>query len=166
MMKFNIFHPLRFPLHQAPLYGLVLFAGLLAAGCSASHAGDKKQLKADADSFATFYFNWQFRKAIPFCTSGSQKWLRYAASNVHTTDLPVLRGKTDGASCHIHKIKFVNDSAAEVILTVNDYVCMDTIGKSGRVVSHAQFRLPMIFQNHKWKVKMEDLPRSEKPDHD
>ena len=149
MMKFNIFHPLRFPLHQASLYGLVLFAGLLAAGCSASHAGDKKQLKADADSFATFYFNWQFRKAIPFCASGSQKWLRYA-----------------GAPCHIHKIKFVNDSAAEVILTVNDYVCMDTIGKSGRVVSHAQFRLPMIFQNHKWKVKMEDLPRSEKPDHD
>ena len=54
-------------------------------GCQ-SHQGDENQLENDIDSFATYYFNWQFPKTLKYCTQSSESWLRYAASNVHQAD--------------------------------------------------------------------------------
>ncbi len=164
-MKFNISSLIRYQLRTTAFFILVFIQILLMMGCNSNHSGDKKQLKADADSFATYYFNWQFQKAIPYCTPSSRKWLCYAASNVHSADLNILRTKNDGASCHIHKIQFLNDSTADILCTVNDYVCMDTIGKAGRIIHQSLFRLSLVF-HHQWKVRMEGLPRSEKPNHD
>ena len=66
-------------------------------GCQ-SHQGDEDQLENDIDSFATYYFNWQFPKTQKYCTQSSEPWLRYAASNVHQADVDLLRTKAEG--CH------------------------------------------------------------------
>lgn len=58
------------------------------------HKGSEEQLKADIDSFATYYYNWHFEKAARFCTPESKVWLRYAASNVHQADIELLKAKT------------------------------------------------------------------------
>ena len=164
-MKFNVSSLIKYQHKATTSFILVFFAVLLIAGCNSNHYKDKKQLEADADSFATYYFNWQFQKAIPYCTPSSRKWLCYAASNVHSADINILRTKTDGASSHIHKIQFINDSTADVLCTVKDYVCMDTIGKAGRIIPQSLFRLSLVLHHNQWKIRMEDLPRSEKPDH-
>ena len=52
------------------------------SGCE-PHEGSEDQLKADVDSFANYYFNWHFPKAVKYCTQESERWLRYAASNVN-----------------------------------------------------------------------------------
>lgn len=39
-------------------------------GCQ-SHQGDENQLENDIDSFATYYFNWQFPKTLKYCTQSS-----------------------------------------------------------------------------------------------
>ncbi len=77
-------------------------------GCQ-SHEGSEEQLENNLDSFATYYYNWQFPKAIKFCTASSEPWLKYAASNVHEADVELLRNKETDATVEINDIDFGDD---------------------------------------------------------
>ena len=98
------------------------------SGCE-PHEGSEDQLKADVDSFANYYFNWHFPKAVKYCTQESERWLRYAASNVNETDVELLRQKPEDASIEITDIDFGDDeTSATVTLTVHNFLQMDSIG--------------------------------------
>jgi len=132
------------------LYGLT--------GCE-PHEGSEDQLKADVDSFATYYYNWHFPKAIKYCTPQSERWLRYAASNVHEADVELLRAKAEDARVEIKDVDFGDDEVtATVSITVSQFLQMDTIGQEAHLVEQADFQLPMEIHNGKWKVKLEKLP--------
>ena len=49
---------------------------------SCEHVGSEREARDDVDSFATAYYNWQF-KAVKYCTRTSEPWLHFAATNVH-----------------------------------------------------------------------------------
>ena len=74
-------------------------------------SGDEDQLENDIDSFATYYFNWQFPKTLKYCTQSSEPWLRYAASNVHQADVDLLRTKLRLPTIEINDIDFSDDGA-------------------------------------------------------
>ena len=142
---------------------------LLSVGCIATalyaltgcqpHEGSEEQLRADVDSFATYYYNWHFPKAIKYCTPQSERWLRYAASNVHEADVELLRGKAEDASVEIKDVDFGDDEvSATVSITVSQFLQMDTIGKAAHLIEQADFQLPMEIHNGKWKVNLEKLP--------
>ena len=48
----------------------------------------------------------------------------------------------------------------------NNYMQLDTIGKAGRIIKQADFRLPVVLRNKRWTIKMEAPLRSEKPNRD
>ncbi|HAT62742.1 MAG TPA: hypothetical protein DCS83_09430 [Prevotella sp.] len=139
---------------------------MIANSCNLGHKGKSDQLENDVDSFAQKYYNWQFEDALPYCTSDSKKWLQYAASNVHKADINLLRNKNQGASYEINDINYNNgDTTAIINIKVYNFLQMDTIGNSGRIIPSAVFLLKAVF-HHEWKIKMEGLPRSEKQNHD
>ena len=132
------------------------FLALAAMSCQ-PHEGSEKQLKEDIDSFATYYYNWHFEQAVKYCTPESEKWLRFAASNVHPAD--ILHAKKEDATIEIQDIDFLDDEvSANVNITVSNFLQMDTIGTEAHHVSQATFQLPMTIHNGKWKVKLEQLP--------
>ena len=136
------------------------------SGCE-PHEGSEDQLKADVDSFANNYFNWHFPKAMKYCTQESERWLRYAASNVNETDVELLRQKPEDASIEITDIDFGDDeTSATVTLTVHNFLQMDTIGQEAHLVEEADFNLPMRIENGVWKIRMVNLPRSGKRSRD
>ena len=142
----------------ASLYGLT--------GCQ-SHKGDDDQLEADVDSFATYYFNWHFPKTLKYCTRSSEPWLRYAASNVHKADVERLRAKEEDATVEINDITFGDDGVtATASITVRNFLQMDSIGQEAHLVEEADFHLPMRIENGVWKIRMVNLPRSERRNHD
>ena len=124
-------------------------------GCQ-SHQGDEDQLENDIDSFATYYFNWQFPKTLKYCTQSSEPWLRYAASNVHQADVDLLRTKAEDATVEINDIDFSDDGANATV----------SIGQEAHLVEEADFHLPMRIENGVWKIRMVNLPRSERRNHD
>ena len=152
------------------LLGL-LFSGMISLlmllnGCN-GHQGSESQLKESADSFSNAYFNWQFKRAVPYVSNSSVVWLRYAASQVHQEDVDSLRKKAQGASCKINDVNFNDDDVtATVLVTVKNYLRMDTIGNVASNIDKAVFKLDMKYENNQWKVKMAGLPRSEKQNHD
>ena len=127
-------------------------------GCQ-SHQGDENQLENDIDSFATYYFNWQFPKTLKYCTQSSESWLRYAASNVHQADVDLLRTKAEDATIEINNIDFSDDGAnATVSITVYNFLQMDSIGQDPQLIEQADFQLPMCMEKGLWKIKLEKLP--------
>lgn len=99
----------------------ILASAYTLTGCQ-SHQGDEDQLENDIDSFATYYFNWQFPKTLKYCTQSSEPWLRYAASNVHQADVDLLRTKAEDATIEINDIDFSDDGAnATVSITVYNF---------------------------------------------
>ncbi len=149
-----------------PIIGIMATSVFTHAACQ-PHEGSEEQLKTDVDSFATYYFNWHFPKAIKYCTAQSERWLKYAASNVHEADVEQLRQKAEDATIEIHDIKFEADEvSATVSISVKNFLQMDTIGQEAHFVEQAYFHLPMEIENGKWKIKMANLPQSEKKNPD
>lgn len=144
-----------------------VFVIAIALFASCGHNGSERQMKENADSFAIHYFNWQYKESLPYCTKESEKWLRYAASQVHQADIEILRTKDEGASYKLGDIKFnQNDTTANILVKVKNYLCMDTIGKEGRIIEDATYSLPLVYRKNRWQIKMEGLLRSEKQNHD
>lgn len=140
------------------------YAALLFCLCGCQpHERTESQLEANADSFATYYYNWHFEKAAKYCTPESGVWLRYASSNVHQADIDLLHAKPEDATIEINDICFGDDeTSATVRFHVSNFYQMDTIGKEAHLVKQADFKLPMAMHNGKWKVVLRELPAKSK----
>ncbi len=144
---------------RLPLWTVAGLAVLMTAGGCQPHEGSESQLKEDVDSFATYYYNWHFRQAAKFCTSESEVWLRYASSNVHQADLDLLHQKQEDAVAEVQDVEFGDDEiSAKVYLKVSNYYRMDTIGTEAHLVKEADVTLPMVMQEGRWKVLLNQLP--------
>lgn len=147
---------------QGLAVALIATAAYSFMGCQ-PHEGSEDQLKADVDSFATLYFNWHFPQTFKYCTPQSEKWLRYAASNVHQADVDALREKADDATIEIQDIDFGDDEVtATVHVNVAHFLQMDTIGKAARLIDQATFQLHMEIHEGKWKINLNTLPTPNK----
>ena len=125
------------------------------------HEGSEDQLKTDVDSFAILFYNWHFPEAQKYCTASSEPWLRYAASNVHKADVELLRSKAEDATVEVGDIEFGDDEiTATASITVRNFLQMDTIGQEAHLTKEAHFQLPMAMEGEKWKVQLDQMPRS------
>lgn len=143
-------------LHLAAVFlTLPLFFSLLSTSCG-SNDGD--ELHNVVDSFATRYFNWQFPASVRFVTDDSKKWLSYAASQVTQEDVDSLRAMVEGAKIEIEEIEEEGDTA-KARVKVDDYLEMDTIGGTPRMVSEDTYILLLVRENGIWKIHLNEQPR-------
>lgn len=144
----------------------IMFCTILFS-CGVTHTSGNDQLNSEVDDFAISYFNYNYKEAIRHCTPESKKWIIYNASNIHNADINILRNSKEGASIVINDYEIHdNDTTGCALITVYNYMQLDTIGKSGRIIKQADFRLPVVLRNNKWTIKMEAPLRSEKLNHD
>ena len=150
-------------------YLLAIVAAFAVYGCdSTAYIHGEYKAREAVDSFATYYFNWQFSKATRYVTDSSQVWLRYAASQVHQADIDILRGKED-ATVEIKEIDVTSPDGPVARIMVKDFLRMDTIGTEAHLVEKAYFMLrleEMPDDKMRWKVRMEGLPQSERRNRD
>ncbi|SFF94479.1 hypothetical protein [Prevotella sp. KH2C16] len=146
---------------------LSIIAVCLTLFASCGNNQNESKLEAVVDSFAVHYFNCQYKEAMPFVTNDSQKWLYYAASQMHQVDIDTLHAQTEGATHELDNITIEeNDSCAHIRLLAKNFLQLDTIGQVGHFIDHAAFEMKAVRENGKWKIKMEGLPQSEKKNHD
>ena len=132
---------------------------LMACGPSSQ----EKRTEAVALSFSKTYFNWQFGKAMTYCTPASQKWMRYAASQVHQGDVDLLRALDEGAKCRVKNVWFeAEDSVATALVSIENFLHMDTVGSTAHLVKKANFKLRIVRSDKTWKVELSGLPQEEK----
>lgn len=130
---------------------------------SCGNRTNNEQAAACADSFAINYFNWNFNGAARFCTPESVRWLQFAASQVTLADIDTLRVKAHGADVEITDMTMNSDeSQADISLTVTDFMTPAAIGHGAEAMARQTFKLAAVRVGDGWKIKMEDLPRSER----
>ena len=123
----------------------------------------KSQLEVVVDSFATHYFNCQYKESLPFVTKGSQKWLYYAASQINQEDIETLQEQTESATHEVESITLKGKkTSAHICIRVNNFLQLDSAGIS----DHATFTLKAVKEDGKWKIKMEGLPQNERRNRD
>ena len=144
---------------------LILLSLMAMTGCSGPHQGEEDQLTATVDTFASAYFNWHFKEALPLVDSASRKWIVYAASNVHQDDIDSLRAMPEGATLRLKDIDYTSDSTAVAFVTVHNFLAMDTIGTASHTVESAKFALLLKYEKEKWCVSLTSLPRPMKEHH-
>lgn len=148
-------------LHILSVWVMLFCAVLVLCSCE-SHAGSARQLKKEVDSFSVYYFNWQFHQARRFVTPSSEKWLRYAASQVHQADIELLQQKELPATCEINEVVYSDDDRSAIAhVTIRNYLRMDTIGKAASVVDAANFDIPLTYDaaTDKWTVEVNEVMR-------
>lgn len=130
---------------------------------SACGQSGEKQLVSSVESFSKAYFNWQYQRAVPWCTEESRLWLSYMASQVNQADVDLLRSQPQGADVEIGAVEYQEgDSAAVVEVTVSHGVMMDTLGQAGRLVEKARYMVPMTFRQGRWRVHLSAPLRPER----
>ena len=143
---------------------IVMVLALAATACANHKEAPPTTLEERVDSFANAYFNWQFHKAINHVTPESEKWMRYAASQVHTADLKLINAQEEKARVEIEDIELIDDTMAKAKIAVYNYMRMDTIGNAGRMIDEARFTLTAKCRTEKkkWMIELNGLPRHEK----
>lgn len=115
------------------------------------------------DSFAIYYFNWQYEEATKYCTQSSKKWLEFAASQVNEEDLKILRTPKEELTTEIISIDYNNsEQNAMVRLCVKNFIESQSFNEVPIKKDKAIFNLHLIKEKSEWKIKMEALPQSEK----
>ena len=146
---------------------LTLVGCVLIGLCACTDHKNEDQLRDTANAFAQTYFNWQFNDALTHCTPSSQRWISYAASQVKQDDVDKLRSAEQGASSEIKEINYQEgDSVASVVMKVENFLSMDSIGTVGHFVESATYTLQLVQKGKRWKVRLTELPRPDSSRHD
>ena len=142
---------------------LLLLTAFIMASCNLGFEGDNATLDVATD-WADAYFNCDFRDAANYTTAESGKWLRFAASNTTEQDLQVIQGKaTSSADEYFTE---ANDTLRIVTLHVRNFLKPVALGAAPQLQEEGTFLVTVVKRDGKWKVRMEDLPQSEKQSHD
>ena len=141
---------------------LMALSMVVLAACS-TDPSDEEKIEQTTLEFSSAYFNYDFKHAEQYLTPDSKKWIAYAASNIHDADLELLRKQQNDAAVQLEDVEVNDDDSTAIAnVTVSNYMRLDTIGNAGRMITEARFRLTLVRDRDKWKVRMVGLPRSEK----
>lgn len=123
--------------------------------CGGKDDDDSKEAPQQADSFATYYFNWRYVDAARFATQESRKALSFMASNVSDSDIVVLKEKAHAAKVDVGDLEQSSDSTISVTVEVANYLRIRKIGSPSEIKKRGNYELSLVRRDGKWLV---DLP--------
>lgn len=140
-----------------PLF--ILAATVLFSACQLL-TSPEQEASAVAEEWADAYFNCDYHDAERLVTRESVKWLRFAASNTNPADLQALQ-QEGPVNTEVSQISPITDTTFLATILVDRYLSA-SMQEEPHVDDNGTFTVAIVKSERKWKVKMADLPRSEK----
>lgn len=122
------------------------------ASCVSGGERNEEAVAEAAGCFAAAYFNYDFKTAAGYSTQESERWLRFASSNVVEEDIELLRKQDEGAGYSVEDIDFSTDSTATVTCIVRNYLLRDTLGRPGHMAETGTYVMNVVSCGDKWLV--------------
>lgn len=146
---------------------LTIICLLIFGSCTKHYQSeDEENIISVTDQFASNYFNFKLKEAIPLCTPESEKWIRFMASNIFQEDIDVINNNTKSTTHETDEVNYVNDTLATVKCDAYNVFKIDTIGHPGRISEHEVYNINVVKRDGKWLIKMEGPLQSEKQNRD
>lgn len=143
---------------QAVPFIIILFIAQLQSSCGNKTKSDEEIIATTADSFATAFYNFNYKKALALCDSDSQKNIYFIAGSLSEKDMNIIRQTTQRPTIDVTDVNFNDeDSTATVNLTIKDFFKKDSIGVSGHFIEKATYILPLEKDNGRWVVRFRDM---------
>lgn len=143
---------------QTSLFILLLLTALSTTSCGHKTTSEKELITTTADSFATAFYNFNYKKALVLCDSDSKNNVYFIAGSLGKKDLEIIRQATKKATISISDVSFNDeDSTATVSLTVKDFFKKDSVGVPGHFIEKATYILPLRKDNGRWLVRFRDM---------
>ncbi len=151
--------------------GIIIFLGLFLLLCPscdrATHSSSSSGAENVVENFCESYFSLHFADAMTYCTESSKKWLTFAASNIHESDLEVLRSSDSDLSVRVMELQAApTDSTGFAMVRVRNYLCADRIDAPSTIAEEGFFRIDLEKHAGKWQVRMAGPLQSEKQNPD
>lgn len=147
-------------------FALFLMVVIALWGCETDSSDIDKKVREVASAFAEAYFNYDFEEALKWVTDDSEKWLRFAATNISQEDVDSLNAQMKAATVEADEVSYIDDETLTVGITVKDFLLKDTVGKPGHIENEAKYNLTIVKQGRKFRVRMACLPQNERRSHD
>ena len=146
---------------------LTIICLLIFGSCTKHYQSeDEENIISVTDQFASNYFNFKLKEAIPLCTPESEKWIRFMASNIFQEDIDVINNNTESTTHETDEVNYVNDTLATVKCDAYNVFKIDTIGRPERISEHEVYNINVVKRDGKWLIKMEGPLQSEKQNRD
>ena len=132
-----------------------LLTALTMASCNAGFEGDDAALDV-ASQWADAYFNCDFHEAANYATPESDKWLRFAASNITEKDVSYINEHNQEAKVEIvDRYMMAGDTTCSARIRVSDFVQLGFIEEDSKVIDQAEYQVTLVNRDGKWLVRME-----------
>lgn len=137
---------------------IVILISLLTAIIACSSNKEKEDVEMATQAFVQSYFNCDYKEAARLCTSNSEQWIKFVATNVTDSDLNLLNGSKQPLECEINSIKFNNDTTATVHLTISNYLKIGAIDGNGEMRKGDNYSFLLIKYGSGWRVRLDKVP--------
>ena len=132
---------------------IIIGVTTLIASCHTTVSEDER-ISERVDSFATYYFNWQYDKAAAYC-------------QVREGDVEQLKAKESQLTTEIISIDYSPDEQqARVKQRVSNYMEARGFGEPPAECEEGIYEWTLVKDKRAWLIRMEALPRNEKQNHD
>lgn len=137
------------------LLSLTLLLLPFIAACGGNDAADDSlEALGQADSFATYYFNWRYVDAARFATAESLTALSFMASNVTDSDIVALRQKPEAASVSLGEPVADTDSTLTIPVEASNFLELGKIGQGASLRQKGNYELQLVKRNGQWLVDL------------
>ena len=140
---------------------ILLSVCVLLASCKASSEALDEDVQSTAANFALSYFNYDYEGALKLATPESEKWLRYAATNVTQAVVDLYNSQQERVDVNIDNFYWTDDTTACVSVSVSHFVVDDSIHSAPRIADEGLFRLTLVRRDGKLAVRMAGPLRNE-----
>ena len=129
--------------------------------------GGKNDAEKKLIIWANAYFNFDYEKALQHATPESEKWIRFAASNITEQDLDFITEQNPPTEIDIlHSQMTESDTVCNANIRVSRFIQLGLSAQDNRVIDHADFQVQLVKRGDDWLVRMEGLPQSGMRNHD
>ena len=132
---------------------LILIGVALLAGCQGIGSKGDEETQV-ATEWARAWFGCDYPKAQRLMTPESERYVRFAASNITEADLQVVNSQEEGPQVEAEGSETYADTVAVVGIVVTNYLQRDSIGQPGHIVRRGTFSVPLLRRNGKWRVHL------------
>jgi hypothetical protein len=145
------------------LLSIMLF---LLAGCQLHDDNSPNAVDKPLNAWAEAYFTFNYEDALEYMTPESEKWIRFAATNITEKDIDFIKGQNNVVKIEILDRQITADTTCVSRIRVSDFVQLRFVGQDSKVVDKAEFQIPLVKRDGKWLVRMEGQLQSGKQSRD
>jgi len=148
-------------------YYLLFALVFLLGSCHLNDDNSPNAVDKPLNAWAEAYFGFDYEEALDYMTPESEKWIRFAASNITEKDVAFINEHNKGANMEIiDRYMMTGDTACSARIRVSDFVQLGFVGQENKVIDQAEYQITLVKRDDKWKVKMEGPLQSGKQSRD